>query len=47
MKTKKLNKTQLTQDMRKSVSQRLEDRYGKRPDAGFSYQIVDGAVVRV
>lgn len=47
MKTKKLNRTQLTQDMRQPVAARLETRYGKRVDVGFSYRIVDGAVVRV
>ncbi len=47
MKTKQMPRNQLTKDMQQPVAKRLEQRYGTRPDVGFSYRVVNGVVERV
>ena len=47
MKTQRLNKSQKTQDMRQSVAQRLETRYGTRPTPPFSYSVNPDGTIKV
>jgi len=47
VKSKQLSRNQYTRDMQRPVAARLEDRYGKRPEAPFQYRVNPDGTIQV